>query len=265
MVVGLLIIYTTISGVIGYRATSDSLYDQYTEDAFQVAHAAAFVVDGDELDEMIWDGEDSELYRETWNRLDQLCNAFDATFVYVIQPDLTDYGHITFLFSTVRWESEYTPYELGYVRTTTNEEYKLKYRNLYEGVSDRELLLLNDAGYKRSTHHITAMVPVKNTDQRTKAIICVQRQMDDIRNIQMGYVSRVIETLLMLAAFEITGVGLYLSEQLIKPVTKITEEASRFARENETAEKKLTDSIRGQDEIGVLAQSIDRMEEQITD
>ena len=265
MVVGLLIIYTTISGVIGYRATSDSLYDQYTEDAFQVANAAAFVVDGDELDEMIRDGEDSELYRETWNRLDQLCNAFDATFVYVIQPDLTDYGHITFLFSTVRWESEYTPYELGYVRTTTNEEYKLKYRNLYEGVSDRELLLLNDAGYKRSTHHITAMVPVKNTDQRTKAIICVQRQMDDIRNIQMGYVSRVIETLLMLAAFEITGVGLYLSEQLIKPVTKITEEASRFARENETAKKKLTDSIRGQDEIGVLAQSIDRMEEQITD
>ena len=265
MVVGLLIIYTTISGVIGYRATSDSLYDQYTEDAFQVANAAAFVVDGDELDEMIRDGEDSELYRETWNRLDQLCNAFDATFVYVIQPDLTDYGHITFLFSTVRWESEYTPYELGYVRTTTNDEYKLKYRNLYEGVSDRELLLLNDAGYKRSTHHITAMVPVKNTDQRTKAIICVQRQMDDIRNIQMGYVSRVIETLLMLAAFEITGVGLYLSEQLIKPVTKITEEASRFARENETAEKKLTDSIRGQDEIGVLAQSIDRMEEQITD
>ena len=223
------------------------------------------VVDGDELDEMIRDGEDSELYRETWNRLDQLCNAFDATFVYVIQPDLTDYGHITFLFSTVRWESEYTPYELGYVRTTTNEEYKLKYRNLYEGVSDRELLLLNDAGYKRSSHHITAMVPVKNTDQRTKAIICVQRQLDDIRNIQMGYVSRVIETLLMLAAFEITGVGLYLSEQLIKPVTKITEEASRFARENETAEKKLTDSIRGQDEIGVLAQSIDRMEEQITD
>ena len=81
MVVGLLIIYTTISGVIGYRATSDSLYDQYTEDAFQVANAAAFVVDGDELDEMVRGGEDSELYRETWNRLDQLCNAFDATFV----------------------------------------------------------------------------------------------------------------------------------------------------------------------------------------
>ena len=173
IIVTLLIVFSAVSGIMGYRATSQSLYDQYTEDAFQVANAAAFVIDGDSLDEMIEGGEDSPLYRETWLRLDQLCNAFDATFVYVIRPNLPDYDKITFLFSTVRWESEYTPYELGYVRTTTNDEYKLKYRNLYEGNSDQELLLLNDASYKRSSHHITAMVPVKDTDQRTKAIICV--------------------------------------------------------------------------------------------
>ena len=265
IIVTLLVVYSAISGVVGYRVTSESLYDQYTEDAFQVANAAAFIIDGDALDEMIEAGEDSEQYRDTWVRLDQLCNAFDATFVYVIQPELPDYGQITFLFSTVRWESEYTPYELGFVRTTTNDEYKLKYRNLYEGSSDQELLLLNDANFRRSDHHITAMVPVRDTDQHTKAIICVQRQMDEIRQILMKYVSHVLRRLVMLAAFEIIGIGLYLSEQLIKPVTKITEEASRFARENETAEKKLTDSIRGQDEIGVLAQSIDRREEQITD
>ena len=265
IVVTLLIVYSAVSGILGYRVTSQSLYDQYTEDAFQVANAAAFFIDGDSLDEMLEAGEDSKLYRETWLRLDQLCNAFDATFVYVIRPELPDYDKITFLFSTVRWESEYTPYELGYVRTTTNDEYKLKYRNLYEGSSNQELLLLNGANYKRSSHHITAMVPVKDTDQRTQAIICVQRPMDEIRHIQMSYVSHILRRLLMLAALEIIGIELYLSEQLIKPVTKITEEASRFARENETAEKKLTDSIRGQDEIGVLAQSIDRMEEQITD
>ena len=265
IIVTLLIVYSAVSGILGYRVTSQSLYDQYTEDAFQVANAAAFFIDGDSLDEMLEAGEDSELYRETWLRLDQLCNAFDATFVYVIRPELPDYDKITFLFSTVRWDSEYTPYELGYVRTTTNDEYKLKYRNLYEGSSNQELLLLNGANYKRSSHHITAMVPVKDTDQRTQAIICVQRPMDEIRHIQMSYVSHILRRLLMLAALEIIGIELYLSEQLIKPVTKITEEASRFARENETAEKKLTDSIRGQDEIGVLAQSIDRMEEQITD
>ena len=265
IIVTLLIVYTAVSGIIGYRVTSQSLYDQYTEDAFQVANAAAFVVDGDALEEMTEAGADSKLYRETWLRLDQLCNAFDATFVYVIQPELPDYDKITFLFSTVRWESDYTPYELGYVRTTTNDEYRLKYRNLYEGSSNQELMLLNGANFERSSHHITAMVPVKDTEQHTRAIICVQRQMDDIRQIQMRYVSHIFRRVLMLAAFEIVGIGLYLSEQLIKPVTKITEEASRFARENKTAKKKLTESIRGQDEIGVLAQSIDRMEEQITD
>ena len=143
VIVFLLTVFTLIISVIGYRATSDSLFDQYTEDAFQVAHAAAFVIDGDEFDEVVKLGSESEEYREIWARLDQLCNAFDATFIYVIKPDLSDYGHITFIYSTVRWDSEYTPYALGYVRETTNDEYRLKYRNLYEGVSDHELLLLN--------------------------------------------------------------------------------------------------------------------------
>ena len=264
VIVFLLTVFTLIISVIGYRATSDSLFDQYTEDAFQVAHAAAFVIDGDEFDEVVKLGSESEEYREIWARLDQLCNAFDATFIYVIKPDLSDYGHITFIYSTVRWDSEYTPYALGYVRETTNDEYRLKYRNLYEGVSDHELLLLNGKEYSRAGHHITAMVPVKDTEQRTRAIICVQRQLDDIRALQNGFISNVIRTLLVLAALEIAGVGAYLSDQLIKPIEKITNEASRFAKENVTAQKKLTDTIRSNDEIGVLAHSIDRMEEQIT-
>ena len=84
VIVFLLTVFTLIISVIGYRATSDSLFDQYTEDAFQVAHAAAFVIDGDEFDEVVKLGSESEEYREIWARLDQLCNAFDATFIYVI-------------------------------------------------------------------------------------------------------------------------------------------------------------------------------------
>ena len=69
IIVTLLIVYSAVSGIMGYRATSQSLYDQYTEDAFQVANAAAFVIDGDSLDEMIEGGEDSELYRRITIRL----------------------------------------------------------------------------------------------------------------------------------------------------------------------------------------------------
>ena len=60
IIVTLLIVYSAVSGIMGYRATSQSLYDQYTEDAFQVANAAAFFIDGDTLDDMIEAGEDSE-------------------------------------------------------------------------------------------------------------------------------------------------------------------------------------------------------------
>ena len=44
IVVTLLIVYSAVSGILGYRVTSQSLYDQYMEDAFQVANAAAFFI-----------------------------------------------------------------------------------------------------------------------------------------------------------------------------------------------------------------------------
>ncbi|MBQ1376821.1 MAG: PP2C family protein-serine/threonine phosphatase, partial [Lachnospiraceae bacterium] len=47
------------------------------------------------------------------------------------------------------------------------------------------------------------------------------------------------------------------------PVVRITEEASRFAAENVMAEQKLRQTIRSRDEIGMLAESIDTMEERI--
>ena len=50
---------------------------------------------------------------------------------------------------------------------------------------------------------------------------------------------------------------------LLNPVKKITNEAVRFAQENVKAGEKLIDVIRNKDEIGLLAGSVDQMEEQI--
>ena len=57
--------------------------------------------------------------------------------------------------------------------------------------------------------------------------------------------------------------SLYLNRVFLYPVRTITDEANRFARENITVGKKLTERIRNTDEIGQLAESIDSMEDQI--
>ena len=124
-IVLLLMLFAGVVSSIGYTAFSNALYQQYSEGAFHIARAAARMVDPDSLDSFLENGGLSEDYQTTWNLLDRLCNGTDAMFIYVIQPDQTDYGTITFVFSTVDHDSEYSPYEVGYVRTTTNDEYIL--------------------------------------------------------------------------------------------------------------------------------------------
>ena len=107
------------------------------------------------------------------------------------------------------------------------------------------------------------MISLKGSDRQTKAILCVQRQMDDMTTARRGYVRRVILVLALLAVLIVIGQSFYLYRVFLRPIQRITNEAGRFAEENVIPESKLTESIRHKDEIGVLAGSIDKMEEQI--
>ena len=261
-IVILLVVFSAIVSVIGYNSFTDALLEQYSNGALLIADSAALTISADEMDNYKNSGGTTTEYKDVWNSLDSLCNSSGSTFIYVIQPDLTDYAHITFLFSTINKDSPYTVYEFGYVRETTNDEYKQKYRALYDGTSDHEIVI-RDKGYIETEAHITAMTSLKGSDGQTKAILCVQRQMDDLTTARRGYVRRVILVLALLALIVVVGQCFYLYRVFLRPIQKITNEAGRFAEENVTTGSKLIDTIRNRDEIGVLAGSIDKMEEQI--
>ena len=258
----LLAAFSIIIGIIGYRAFSEAIMDQYADGAFNTAESASLLIDANKIDDIAESKGETEEYRKLWKEVDKLCNSHNATFVYVIQPDLSDYAHITFLISTMNRNSKYDLYEFGYVRETTNDEYKEKYRRLYEGESDRELVI-RDRGYIETDPHITAMIPLKDRGENTKAILCVQRQMDKLVYVRHLYVRRVVIAMFLVMLVVMIGQWVYLGRVLLKPVREITLEARRFADENVPTGKKLTDTIDNRDEIGVLAGSIDDMEEQI--
>ena len=263
-VIAILIIFASIIGWIGYREFTDLLLEQYADGAFRTADSAALTVNPDHIDRFVESGGKSSEYLASYFSMDQLCNSQDVTFIYVIRPDLTDYGHITFIISTINKNSPYGVYEFGFYRKTTNDEYREKYRALYEGTSERELVI-RDKGYIQTDPHITAMIPLKGADHKTKAILCVQRQMDTLVTFRQQFIRKIVLALLVAAAVVILAQGGYLYRLVIQPLVKIKDEAERFADENVIAPVKLTETIRNQDEIGVLADSIDRMEEQIQD
>ncbi len=260
----LLVVFSVIVCLIGYHSFTNALLNQYADGAFLTARTAAQEVDGDRDEAYAGSGGTTEEYKAVWERLDHLCNTSGSTFIYLIQPDRTDYAHITFLFSTIDHESRYSLYDFGYVRETTNDEYREKYRALYELEAEQELVI-RDKGYIETDPHITAMVGVKGSDGQVKAILCVQRQMDVMAKVRHNYVRTVVMVLIVLALLVIAGQSVFLHRTLLRPLQQISEEATRFAAENVTGGQKLAETIRNRDEIGTLAASIDTMEEQIQD
>ena len=261
-IVLLLLVFSIIVCAIGYNIFTEALLQQYADGAFRTAETAMMCLNVDRMDEYWQSNGTTKEYREVWSELDRLCNSTGATFIYVIEPDLADYAHIRFLFSTINRSSPYSVYEFGYLRETTNDEYREKYRALYTGEAEQELVI-RDKGYIETDPHITAMVPLKDSDGKVRGILCVQRQMDVLQQVRRSYVRRVLLTLLGLAALVIVGQSVYLHIVLLRPINRIVKEAERFAEENTANSQKLENSIRNKDEIGLLAQSIDHMEEKI--
>ena len=261
-IVFLLFVFAVIVNIIGYKGFTNSLLTLYTEDGFRTAETAAELIDADKIDEYEQSGGVTQEYKAVWNGLDRLCNSQGVTFIYLIRPDRTDYGHIKFIFSTINKESEFTPYEFGYLRETTNDEYREKYKNLYDGKTEKEVLI-RDKGYIETGSHITIMIPVKDSKNQVQALLCVQRQMDGMTRSRRNYVENVSLVLIILAIVVIIGQGVYMLKAFLTPVKMITAEAARFANENAAMDGKLTDTIKNTDEIGVLADSIDKMESRI--
>ena len=258
----LLIVFSVIVSIIGFRNFTDALLGQYSDGAFSTAKTAVMEFDISKIEEYAASGGTIENYIAALKSMERLCNSSGSSFIYVIRPDPTDYKHITFLFSAINNNSNYTRYEFGFVCDTTNEEYMEKYRRLYEGESDQELVI-RDKGYIETDPHITAMVPIKDSDGKTTAILCVQRQMDNLVYVRNIYIGKILIVMIILMILVIIVQSIYLHRVFLRPVTKITEEAIRFSHENNLPEKKLSETVRNNDEIGVLAGSIERMEQRI--
>ena len=245
-IVALLVLFSVIVSIIGYRTFTNALLNQYAEGAFLTAQTAAELVDANRMDEYAQSGGTTPEYLAVWNRLDHLCNTSGSTFIYVIEPDRSDYGHITFLFSTIDHDSPYTKYDFGFLRETTNDEYRAKYRALYELATDRELVI-RDKGNIETDSHITAMMGLKGSDGQVKGILCVQRQMDILTGVRNTFLNKVALAMIGLMLLVIIGQSVYLHRVLLRPLNLITEEAARFSTENKAAEHKLQESIRNRD------------------
>ena len=226
---------------------------------YHMADTATTLVNGDHIDSYLA-GEEYEEYLLSQRRLDVYCEKIHVSLIYVIKVDCSDYGRFVSIFNSVNNSvdnTSYSPWELGYKRDTTNDEYAEKYRALYnQEVPYENVYRIKVTG---GVHpHITTMVPVKNSEGEVVAILCVQRPMSEINSARKNYLASVLLFTALVVVLVSVFSLFYLRNKFLKPINKVSAEASRFAKENTKREG--LGLISNYRELSELAESIDTME-----
>ena len=263
VLIGLMLIFGFTICFIGNSSFVTAFKEEYSTVTYHMADSASIFVHGDDIDNYLrgFDSEEEEKeYAHTKQQLDMCCQKLNVSLIYVIQVDTSDYGSFVSVFNCVNNsvdDSDYTEWELGYQRDTTNDEYRAKYQALYEHESDYETIFrMNPSG---GVHpHITTMVPIENRDGDVTAILCMQRPIREMEEAFKPYILMIVFGVLILVSAVTVFSALFIKISIIKPVEKVSKEATRFAGENAKGEP--LGRISRYEVLQNLADSIDHME-----
>ena len=261
-IVVLLLVFGAVAGALGLINFADGLRREYAVTTFHMADTAATLVNGDHLEDYL-KGERTDEYQSTRENLELFCRKISVSLIYVIQVDQSDYGSFVSVFNLADNSvdnSDYVPWELGYTRETTNDEYRQKYRAVCEEGSAYETV------YRLHTTdgqhpHITTIVPVKNSAGEVCALLCMQRPARELADYGSIYVINIVASIAFISILAGAVATRFLRRKIIQPIQKVSEEATRFAEQNIKGEP-LEDISRYED-FAKLASSIDTMETDI--
>ncbi len=257
--IGLLLLFGLIICIIGNGCFVDAFKHEYSTVTYHMADSAACFVNGSNLDDYL-DGRKQEEYKNTKRRLDLACDKLNVSLIYVIVVDKSDYGRFVSVFNSVNNSvdnSSYTEWELGHKRDTTNDEYREKYKKLYEGKSDYETVFRMNTT-DGSHPHITTLVPVKDNLGKVTAILCVQRPISEMEKAFRPYFYMIMANVFVMVILMSVLAAVFLKKSIIKPVEIVSSEASRFAEEKTIREP--LGKLSRYEIIHNLARSIDSME-----
>ncbi len=260
----MIFVFELVASVIGYLQFTKSMTKEYSESAFRTALTAATLVDGDRIDFYLETGTESDEYRGVLEAMNTLCQKQNVTLLYVIDVDTSDYNSFRSVFNTVNDNSGYTPWEVGYERETTNEQYRSLYEQIYEdGLQQGDIARTSDLNGREP--HITVMIPINSSDGAVTAIMCVQRPMDELTAGRRAYCRNVVLLAVAISILSSFGIAASMRREFVRPMKSIIEEATRFASDNTCIENEGLANISKIREIGELGASIEKMEHDTLD
>lgn len=255
------ILLGAIISIIGYREFTSVLERQYNDSAYEIAETAAKYLNPDKFEEYLATGKQDEEYRQIEKRLDDLVDATSTTLIYVAKVDTSDYRTLTYIYDSVNSASGFERYPLGYTAIGVDEKYVNNVRNIItKGERATEYLYSYS---EESGAHTTAGIAVYDSKGKIVAILGVEKAMRRLENARNTYVKDTLLGVLVAVCLFLLVYSVFLYREVLLPILAVTDEAKRFADSNTPSDK--LSSIKKNDEIGVLAKAVNKMETDIVE
>lgn len=253
------ILLGAIISMIGYREFTSVLERQYNDSAYEIAETAAKYLNPDKFEAYLSTGTEDAEYREIEKRLDDLVDATGTTLIYVAKVDTKDYRTLTYIYDSVNSASGFGRYPLGHTAIGVDEKYVNNVRNIItKGERATEYLYSYS---EESGAHTTAGIAVYDSKGKIVAILGVEKAMTRLENARNTYVKDVLLGVLAAVCLFLLVYSAFLYREILLPILAVTDEAKRFADSNTPSDK--LSSIKKNDEIGVLAKAVGKMETDI--
>lgn len=242
-----------------YFSFNRQFREQYDSSIQEICEAAREFLNPDDFAKYRLTREKDETYERVNSMLQNIVNRFNLNMIYVSAVDAPDYSHIFYFYDPTGKHFKYSPYPLGHEEDYFEPNYNASTKRVFE----EGATIVRHTVKTRSGSHITAQLPVYDSDGKIVAVIGAQKSIQQFVNARRSFVHFVIVTALIFAAgFVILFTG-YFNIRFIKPILLITRETNRFASYNGAPSKKLL-TVKNTDEIGTLAHSVYQMEDVIS-
>ena len=251
--IGFIIFVTAVS--ISFVHHNMQFENQFNTDMEEIATAAAKVLNPDTFDKYLETKEKDESYYHVERILKSFVKTFNLNLIYVSKVEAPDYTDITYIYNVTADDYPTIGFDLGHSERYVEKEYNNSMARIFGNGES----LVRHAYSERSGNHITANVPIYNSEGKIVAVLGAQESIDRFSRSRRTYFIVMLILGTMIAAIFVIVFSSYFNFAFIRPISVLTRETDHFASYGGKPSSKLLE-IQNNDEIGILAHSIYQME-----
>lgn len=254
---------------IGYRQFTYVMENMYNENTYEISKTALTYIDGNTLTKYRSNDDVDNAYLATQSKLDSLTNTTDCMFIFAAIFENDNYDMPIFIYDSLSNEmisKGAKRFDIGYSADIIDESFK---KIIVKAMTSDEIVDENNSySYVSASDfgfHSYSGVPIYDSASNKVGYLVVEKQMEGIASTRIAYIRYIFRMSLFVLCIFLLLYYVFLRRTLLKPIEIITKEAENFADKRVSKSGNLDMKIKNNDEIGILAGSISKMENDIVD